>query len=61
MARKLGLSTQSGLVAIVPRMGSFAAIREAEPWSTLNVLGGLLLLAALIWFLVWAIRRYLED
>jgi len=42
-------------------MVPFAAIREAEPWTALNVLGGLVLLGALVWFLVWAIRRYLED
>lgn len=38
-----------------------AGIRQAEPWSFLNVVGGLVLLAAFIVLLVWLVRRYLGD
>ena len=50
----------------MPRMPLIAAVvvagvRQAESWSFLNILGGVLLLAAFILALVWLVRRYLDG
>jgi len=42
-------------------MALIADVRQAETWTFSNILGGLVLLAALVIFLVWVIRRYLRD
>ncbi|MET0831313.1 MAG: hypothetical protein ABWY62_02955 [Acidimicrobiia bacterium] len=36
-----------------------AGVRQAEPWSFFNILGGLFLIAAFTVLLVWLVRRYL--
>jgi hypothetical protein len=38
-----------------------AGVRQAEPWSFLNVLGGLVLIGGFILLLVWLVRRYLDG
>jgi len=38
-----------------------AAVREAEPWSIANIVGGIALLLVVVVLLVWLIRRYLST
>ncbi len=50
----------------MPRMPLIAAvvvagIRQAEPWSFFNVLGGLVLIGAFTVLVVWLVRRYLDG
>jgi hypothetical protein len=42
-------------------MDAIAVVREAEPWTTANVAGGVVLLVSTIVLLAWAIRRYLRG
>ncbi len=48
-------------LAIVARMDAIAVVREAEPWTTANIAGAVVLLVATIVLLAWAIRRYLRG
>jgi flagellar biogenesis protein FliO len=42
-------------------MPLIAAIREAEQWTTANLLGALLLAAAIVVAAYWLLKRYLRD
>jgi hypothetical protein len=42
-------------------MPLIAAIREAEPWTTANRLGAILLVAAVVAAGYWLLKRYLSD
>ncbi len=44
----------------MPRMVLIAAIRQAEEWSALNVIGGVALLVVVVALLVVVVRRYLS-
>ena len=44
------------LAVIVPRMPSFFVVPTAEPWSLVNVIGGLALVT-LVGVIVWLIAR----
>jgi hypothetical protein len=48
-------------LVIVPRMRFIVAVREVEHWTSTNLVGGLLLLAAVTWLVVWAVRRFLRS
>ena len=45
----------------MPRMTVIAGVRQAEPWSFLNIVGGVLLLIAFAALLFWLVRRYLDS
>jgi flagellar biogenesis protein FliO len=38
-----------------------SAVRETEAWSGTSVVLGLLLLALLVGFIVWQVRRFLQG
>jgi heme/copper-type cytochrome/quinol oxidase subunit 4 len=42
-------------------MPLIAAIREAEPWTTFNLLGAALLFVAAVAGAYWLLKRYLSD
>ena len=42
-------------------MPVIAAIREAEPWTATNLLGALVLVAAIVVAAYWLLKRYLRD
>jgi hypothetical protein len=42
-------------------MALIAGVRQAEPWNVGNIVGAVLLLAVVVVFLVWLIRRYLDS
>ncbi len=45
----------------MPRMTVIAGVRQAETWSFLNIVGGVLLLIAFAALLFWLVRRYLDS
>lgn len=52
--------TQQGR-AILPRMPEVVALRELETWTAGNILGAVILLAALVVAIVVLVRRYLGS
>ncbi len=42
-------------------MTVLAGVRQAEPWSFLNILGAVALLVVFVVCLTWLIRRYLDG
>jgi hypothetical protein len=44
------------LAVIVPRMLGFLAVPEAEPWSLMNIIGGLALVTLVV-VVIWLIAR----
>jgi hypothetical protein len=44
------------LAVIVPRMLGFLAVPDAEPWSLMNIIGGLALVTLVV-VVIWLIAR----
>jgi hypothetical protein len=42
-------------------MYAIAVVREAEPWTGGDIVGGIVLLIVVIAAVAWAIRRYLRT